>query len=169
MRLPTGSVKSGRLFVSEHFGVTPDTTVLGKSTAPIVAVIADPALDVAPDLPLGDYTHKETVGILLTLPLSLVPALTLMPLIGLALNGTSSALYGTVAEFVTPERRARAFGLFYALWKFCRRDFSTDLRCHQRRRSGSGRACDGGHAGAHHDPTRPPPSPVSVSAATSSK
>jgi MFS family permease len=31
----------------------------------------------------------------------------------MALNGTSSVLYGTVAELVPGERRARAFGIFY--------------------------------------------------------
>jgi FSR family fosmidomycin resistance protein-like MFS transporter len=49
----------------------------------------------------------------LLLPLSPITSLILLPPIGLALNGTSSVLYGTVAELVTPERRARAFGLFY--------------------------------------------------------
>jgi FSR family fosmidomycin resistance protein-like MFS transporter len=38
----------------------------------------------------------------------------LLPL-GLALNGTSSALYATVADLVAPERRARAYGLYYTL------------------------------------------------------
>jgi len=53
-------------------------------------------------------------GILaLLLPLSPAASLALLPPIGLALNGTSSVLYGTVAELVTPARRARAFGLFY--------------------------------------------------------
>ena len=53
-------------------------------------------------------------GILaLLLPLSPMTSLLLLPPIGLALNGTSSVLYGTVAELVTPQRRARAFGLFY--------------------------------------------------------
>ena len=33
--------------------------------------------------------------------------------LGAALNGTSSVLYGTVADFVDPHRVARAFGLFY--------------------------------------------------------
>ncbi len=37
-----------------------------------------------------------------------------MPL-GIALNGTSSVLYGTVAELVTPERRSRAYGLYYTV------------------------------------------------------
>jgi len=31
------------------------------------------------------------------------------------LNGTSSVLYGTVAELVAPERRSRAYGLFYTI------------------------------------------------------
>jgi MFS family permease len=39
--------------------------------------------------------------------------LLLLPVIGLALNGTSSVLYGSVPVFVSPERRARAFSLFY--------------------------------------------------------
>jgi MFS transporter, FSR family, fosmidomycin resistance protein len=47
------------------------------------------------------------------LPLSLLTALVVLPLVGVALNGTSSVLYGTVPEFVAPQRRARAFGIFY--------------------------------------------------------
>jgi MFS transporter, FSR family, fosmidomycin resistance protein len=38
----------------------------------------------------------------------------LMPL-GVALNGTSSVLYGTVAYFVRDDRQGRSFGLFYTL------------------------------------------------------
>jgi MFS family permease len=40
-------------------------------------------------------------------------ALALLPIIGLCLNGTSSVLYGTVPELVAPERRTRAFSVFY--------------------------------------------------------
>src|SRR5215470_8105362 len=53
------------------------------------------------------------IGILALLPLPLVGALAVLPLIGVALNGTSSVLYGTVPELVPPERRQRAFSLFY--------------------------------------------------------
>jgi len=53
------------------------------------------------------------VAILALLPLPLDAGLLLLPLIGVALNGTSSVLYGSVPLFVSPERRARAFGLFY--------------------------------------------------------
>jgi len=49
----------------------------------------------------------------LLLPLPLAAGLTVLPLIGMALNGTSSVLYGTVPELVAPERRQRAFGIFY--------------------------------------------------------
>jgi len=52
-------------------------------------------------------------GILALLPLSLYAALAVLPAIGIALNGTSSVLYGTVPELVRPERRQRAFSLFY--------------------------------------------------------
>jgi FSR family fosmidomycin resistance protein-like MFS transporter len=54
-------------------------------------------------------------GIILIIPSSIVAALALLPLVGLGLNGTSSALYGSVAEFVAPERRSRGFSLFYTL------------------------------------------------------
>ena len=46
---------------------------------------------------------------------SLSVALTVLLPLGIALNGTSSALYATVADLVLPERRARAYGLYYTL------------------------------------------------------
>ena len=53
------------------------------------------------------------LGIIALLPLQIDAAMLLLPAIGVALNGTSSVLYGTVAELVPAERRARAFGIFY--------------------------------------------------------
>jgi MFS family permease len=52
-------------------------------------------------------------GILLLLVLPLEGCLASLPLIGVALNGTSSVIYGTVPELVAPERRERAFSIFY--------------------------------------------------------
>jgi MFS family permease len=52
-------------------------------------------------------------GILALLPLPLVAGLAVLPVIGIALNGTSSVLYGTVPELVSPARRQRAFSIFY--------------------------------------------------------
>ena len=72
----------------------------------------------------------ERVGILRTVILTelatgaLIAALVAAPLawamlllipVGVALNGTSSVLYGTVAEFVRDDRQSRSFGLFYTL------------------------------------------------------
>lgn len=45
--------------------------------------------------------------------LSLGGALLLAPLLGLALNGTSSVLYGSVPELVPEKQRAQAFSVFY--------------------------------------------------------
>ncbi len=45
--------------------------------------------------------------------LPLDAALACLPIIGVALNGTSSVLYGTVPELVTADRREHAFGVFY--------------------------------------------------------
>jgi MFS family permease len=53
------------------------------------------------------------LGIVALLPLSLDAALVLLPVIGIALNGTSSVLYGSVPELVEPAKRQRAFGIFY--------------------------------------------------------
>jgi MFS family permease len=53
------------------------------------------------------------IGILLLDPLPLPAALACLALLGIALNGTSSVLYGTVPEVVAPLRRERAFSLFY--------------------------------------------------------
>jgi len=52
-------------------------------------------------------------GILALLPLPLAAGLVVLPVIGMALNGTSSVLYGTVPELVAPIRRQRAFSIFY--------------------------------------------------------
>jgi FSR family fosmidomycin resistance protein-like MFS transporter len=55
------------------------------------------------------------LGILLLLTLPVIPALCLLPILGVALNGTSTVLYGTVAELAAPERRSRVYGLFYTI------------------------------------------------------
>jgi predicted MFS family arabinose efflux permease len=52
-------------------------------------------------------------GIVALLPLSLEAALVLLPVVGIALNGTSSVLYGSVPDLVEPAWRQRAFSIFY--------------------------------------------------------
>ena len=55
------------------------------------------------------------VGIILVIVLPSIAAFALLPLLGVALNGTSSVLYGTVGDLVASDRQSRAFGLFYTL------------------------------------------------------
>ena len=68
-------------------------------------------LGVVPSVILTEVA--TTLLILAILPLSLQVALVLLPALGLMLNGTSSVLYGTVPEFVSPEKRTHAFAVFY--------------------------------------------------------
>jgi MFS family permease len=56
-----------------------------------------------------------TLGIIAVLAAPLHLAYIALVPLGVALNGTSSVLYGTVAELVTPERRSRAYGLYYTV------------------------------------------------------
>jgi FSR family fosmidomycin resistance protein-like MFS transporter len=54
-----------------------------------------------------------TFCILGILFLPLVPVIVLSPILGVALNGTSSVLYGSVPELVSDERCKQAFAIFY--------------------------------------------------------
>ena len=54
-------------------------------------------------------------GILLLLTLPLGVCLVTLPVLGVALNGTSSVLYGSVADLVSSDRRARSYAIFYTL------------------------------------------------------
>ncbi|MHC2103860.1 MFS transporter [Methylobacterium sp. CM6246] len=79
-----GKAVCGRL--GERFGVT--RTVLLTETGTAAAILA-------------------------VIALPLVPALILLPLLGVMLNGTSSVLYGTVPELAPGGRVERAFAVFY--------------------------------------------------------
>ncbi len=56
-----------------------------------------------------------TILMTLAIALNLDVVMLLLPLVGVALNGTSSGLYGTVPELVPLHMRSRAFGVFYTL------------------------------------------------------
>jgi MFS family permease len=53
------------------------------------------------------------LAILAVIALPLLPALMLLPILGVMLSGTSSVLYGTVPELAPGGRVERAFGIFY--------------------------------------------------------
>jgi MFS family permease len=60
------------------------------------------------------FTEIATAVLIVSvLVLPLVPAIVLLPALGVMLNGTSSVLYGTVPELTSPHRTERAFALFY--------------------------------------------------------
>jgi MFS family permease len=48
-----------------------------------------------------------------------VAAYLVLPLLGIALNGTSSVLYATIGDVIDPDRLPRAFGLFYTINSVC--------------------------------------------------
>ena len=55
------------------------------------------------------------ISIFLLLALPLTGCLVVLPVLGIALNGTSSVLYGTVADLVDADRRARSYAVFYTV------------------------------------------------------
>jgi MFS transporter, FSR family, fosmidomycin resistance protein len=59
------------------------------------------------------------VGILCAVALPGAAAFLLLPLIGIALQGTSSVLYATIGDLVDQPRLPRAFGLFYTVGSIC--------------------------------------------------
>jgi MFS family permease len=59
------------------------------------------------------------LGIFAAVALPGIAAALLLPLLGIALQGTSSVLYATIGDLVEQERLPRAFGLFYTLGSLC--------------------------------------------------
>lgn len=59
-----------------------------------------------------ELATAAAIGVILASPVN--TAMVLLPILGVALNGTSSVLYGSVAELIEPGRQARGFGLFYS-------------------------------------------------------
>lgn len=59
------------------------------------------------------------LGILATLALPGLGIMLLLPLLGVALQGTSSVLYATIGDLVDKERLPRTFALFYTLGSLC--------------------------------------------------
>ena len=66
--------------------------------------------------PIATVIVSEVLTGILAIAVALLPlaaALVCLPLLGAALNGTSSVLYGSVAELVPDARRRHAFAIFY--------------------------------------------------------
>ncbi len=62
--VPTCLGRTGKMFVCEHYDITPDILVIGKGLGggvfPLAAVIAQEGLNIATDRALGHYTHEKS-------------------------------------------------------------------------------------------------------------
>jgi MFS family permease len=85
----------------------------GGATGKFVCGLAAERVGVIRTVVLTEAATAGGILAVIVAPLPLAVAV-LLPL-GIALNGTSSVLYGTVADLVLPERRGRAYGLYYTL------------------------------------------------------
>jgi MFS family permease len=92
-------------------GVALSLLFAGGATGKLVCGWLGQRFGVLPVVVLTEGLTAATLVGGLFLPLGAL--LALLPLTGLALNGTSSVLYGTVPELVPAEGRARAFAVFY--------------------------------------------------------
>lgn len=85
----------------------------GGAAGKLVCGLAAERIGILRTVVLTEIATATLILALIALPLT--PAMAALPLLGIALNGTSSVLYGTVGDFVERTRQARAYGLFYTL------------------------------------------------------
>jgi MFS transporter, FSR family, fosmidomycin resistance protein len=94
-----------------EIGVALSLLFAGGAVGKLVCGFLGGRIGVLPTVLITEGGTAITIMALLPLPLS--TAFVLLPVIGVALNGTSSVLYGTVPELVATEKRETAFGVFY--------------------------------------------------------
>lgn len=85
----------------------------GGATGKFVCGVVADRVGVIRTVVITEAATSALILIVVGAPLPIALAV-LIPL-GIALNGTSSVLYGTVADLVTSERRSRAYGLYYTV------------------------------------------------------
>ncbi len=86
---------------------------VGGATGKFVCGLVADRVGVIRTVVLTEAATTALVLVVVAAPLPVAMAV-LIPL-GIALNGTSSVLYGTVADLVSSERRSRAYALYYSL------------------------------------------------------
>jgi MFS family permease len=94
-------------------GVALALVFAGGAAGKFVCGLVAERLGVVRTVVLTEVATAAAIAGILAAPLAVAVAL-LLP-VGVALNGTSSVLYGTVADLVLPARRSRAYGLYYTL------------------------------------------------------
>jgi MFS family permease len=109
--LPFLLISKGASAASIGFGLS--LVFIGGALGKLVCGLLAERMGILRTVILTEIATGLAILAVVASPLSLAMVL-LMPL-GVALNGTSSVLYGTVAEFVRDDRQGRTFGLFYTL------------------------------------------------------
>ena len=109
--LPFLLIKKGAELSTIGFALT--LVFAGGAAGKLICGVAAERFGIIKTMALTEIA--TALGILILIFSSLLPAMILLPFLGLALNGTSSVLYGSVGDFVDERRQARAFGLFYTL------------------------------------------------------
>jgi MFS family permease len=98
---------------TESIGVALALVFGGGAVGKLVCGFLAERLGILRTVVFTELTTALAIFAFVALPLG--SALALLPLLGVALNGTSSVLYATVGDLVDPERQSRAFGLFYTV------------------------------------------------------
>ena len=94
-------------------GVAFALVFVGGATGKFVCGVIADRVGVIRTVVLTEALTTALILVVVAAPLPIALAV-LIPL-GIALNGTSSVLYGTVADLVSSERRSRAYGLYYTV------------------------------------------------------
>ncbi|OQY05067.1 MAG: hypothetical protein B6I22_08225 [Desulfobacteraceae bacterium 4572_123] len=95
----------------ESTGFALSLAFIGGATGKFGCGLIAERLGIIPTVLITEGITAGGVFLLLCLPLQGI--FIFLPILGAALNGTSSVFYGTVADFVAPQRLGRVFGLFY--------------------------------------------------------
>lgn len=85
----------------------------GGATGKLVCGILATRLGILRSVVVTESLTAICIGSMISLPLG--NALLLAPFLGIALNGTSSVLYGSVPELVSEEQRKQGFSIFYTM------------------------------------------------------
>jgi MFS transporter, FSR family, fosmidomycin resistance protein len=109
--LPFLLIAKGATVASIGFGLS--LVFIGGAAGKLLCGLLAERVGILRTVILTELATGLIILVVLAVPLGWAMAL-LIPL-GVALNGTSSVLYGTVAEFVRHDRQGRSFGLFYTL------------------------------------------------------
>jgi MFS family permease len=92
-------------------GIALTLVFAGGAAGKLVCAFIGARIGTVPTVWLTETVTALGMAGLLTLPLD--AALLVLPAIGVALNGTSSVLYGSVPDLVDEKKRTRAFSVFY--------------------------------------------------------